>query len=93
VLCGGEHLVQLVQACVQPEELAAALGEQVLAEDVPAVHLEHQPTQVTQLVFAEAHEGTALSTDHPGRREWMPRGVRLRRAAEAPEQSHLPGPV
>src|SRR5438067_533496 len=45
---GGEHLVELVEPRVDPEQLVAAFGEQVLAEAVTPVHLEHQAAEIAE---------------------------------------------
>ena len=45
----------------EPDQLGAALEQQVLAEAVAAVHLERETTQVAELLLSQAEERTALA--------------------------------
>jgi hypothetical protein len=52
-----------VQPRVEAEQLVAALGEQVLPEACPPVHLEHQPAEVAQPVSRAALDDSALAAE------------------------------
>ena len=86
---GREHLGELVQKGVEPEQLVAPVGEEILAKGVAAVHLEHQAAEVAELLLARPQELPALAADDAGR--WK-RATRLgvRRAAEAAPKAHRP---
>jgi hypothetical protein len=43
-----------VNARFEPDQLGAAIEQQVLPEAVAPVHLQREPAQVTQLLFAQA---------------------------------------
>ena len=86
----GEHLVELVQPGVQAEQLVAALGEEVLAEAVLPVHLEHQPAEIAQPLVARALDGAPFAADHARRRQCTARRGGMRGSAEAVEQGHAP---
>ena len=83
-----KHLVELVQPRVQAEELVAALGEQVLAEAVLPVHLEHQAAEIAQPLVAGALDGAPFAADHARRRQCTARRGGMRGSAEAVEQGH-----
>ena len=83
----GQHVVELVQSRVQAEQLVAAFGEQVLSKPVAPVHLEHQPAEVAELLFARSGEQPPLATDDTRGRERSP-GRLGGGPAEAVEQGH-----
>ena len=77
-----------MQAGVEAEELVAAVGEEILAEGVAPVHLEHQPAEIAQLVLALPLDDPALAANDAGRRQSAARrGLGAGRAAE---QGHGP---
>src|SRR5262249_29610 len=61
---GGEHLVELPEAGVEPEQLVAALRQQVLAEAVAAIHLQDQAAEVAEPLLAHLDDVAALPSDH-----------------------------
>ena len=87
---GCEHLVELVEAGVEPEQLVATLGEEILAERVAPVHLEHQAAQVPKLLVTRALDDAPLAADHARGRQRPPGRLCPRGAAEAAQESHRP---
>lgn len=83
---GGEHLVHLPEAAIEREQVGAALGEEVLAKAVTAVHLQNQAAEVAQLLLTEAKQGAPLPADHAGRGKRPPRGRRRLVLSEPVEQ-------
>ena len=53
---------------LEPDQLGAALEQQVLAEPVAAVHLEREPAEVAQLLLAKPQERAALTSELARRR-------------------------
>ena len=60
---GAEQDVELVDARFEPDQLGAALEQQVLAEAVAPVHLEREPAEVAQLLLAQPQERAALAPE------------------------------
>jgi hypothetical protein len=56
----GEQRVQLLEAFVEGDELVAALDDQILAKLVAAEHLQHQPAEVAQALFANPQQRASL---------------------------------
>jgi hypothetical protein len=77
---GEQELVNLAQALFERDDLGRLLVNQVLAEPVLAVHLEHEATDVADLLLAKAEQAAALAAKVPGRRERPPPRRTLRRA-------------
>ena len=63
-----EDLVDLGQAGVDPHELGAGLGEEVFAEAAAAVELDEEPTEVAELLVADAEERPVLPAEQSGMR-------------------------
>ncbi len=91
--------VELRQALLEPDELGATVDEQVLAELVAAVHLEHETAEVAQASFAQLEERAALAAhlargrqrapDRAGRGRGRRRGrLAVGVAAEARQARH-----
>jgi hypothetical protein len=57
-----------VQPLLQPDQVDAAADEEILAELVAAVHLEHQAAQVAESLLACAQERTPLPPQLAGLR-------------------------
>src|SRR5581483_1198165 len=74
-----EQRVELGEALLELAELDAAVDEQVLAELVSAVHLEHQPAEVAQPLLAHREEAPPLAPELRDRREGPADGARRRR--------------
>jgi hypothetical protein len=62
-----EHRVELVQAGFEPDDLLAVLEQQVFAQLVPPVHLEHQPAQIPNQLLPGADDRTALPAERARR--------------------------
>ena len=62
----GEQVIDLAQAILDRDHLETPLLEQILAEPVAAVHLEHQPAQVADALVAGARERTSLAAQRTG---------------------------
>ena len=65
---GAEEHVELVDPRLEPDQLGAALEQQVLAEAVAPVHLEREAAQVAELLLAQPQEGAALAPQLARRR-------------------------
>src|SRR6185295_16981420 len=69
---GGEQGVELGQPLLELLELDAPVDEQVLPELVTPVHLEHEPTEVPQLLLPDDEEQPPLAAELAGRRQRAP---------------------
>jgi hypothetical protein len=67
--------LEVGDAGVDPDDLCRSLGEQVIPEAPAPVHLDEQPAEVAQHVFARLEEGAALTAKHarvrPSQRETL----------------------
>ena len=98
-----EQLVDLEQTILDRDDLGGLLVDEVLAEPVLAVHLEHEPSEVPDALLAVAEEHSPLAAERArGRKRAAPRtrrrlGVRLvvgrTCAAESFEQRRHPARV
>ena len=68
-----EQRVEFLQTLVEREQLVAAVDQEVLAELVAPVHLEHQSAKVTQPLFAGAQQRASLAPQQAGMRKGPPR--------------------
>jgi hypothetical protein len=73
---GLEQGVDLTEAVLDRDYFQALLDEQILAETVTAVHLEHEAAEIADALLAGAHEGTALAAQRTGggQSAWPGRG-------------------
>src|SRR6185503_11122414 len=75
-----EHRVQLVNPGFEPDQVGAALEQEILAELVAPVHLEREPTEVAQLLLTQPHQRPALAAEIArGRSGTSPSRCRRRR--------------
>ena len=65
-----EQGVELVDPGLEPDQLGAALEQEVSAELIAPVHLEREPAEVAQLLLAQAHQGAALAAQVARRGHW-----------------------
>ena len=72
----GEQGVELGEALFELHQFDASVDEQVLAELIAAVHLEHQPAEVAEAVLTGGEEQTTLTPELARRRERAPDGTR-----------------
>ena len=63
-----EQRVELVDARLEPDQVGAALEQQVLAEAVAPVHLEREPAEIAQLLLTQAQERAPLAPELAGGR-------------------------
>ena len=81
-LRGAEEDVELVDARLEPDQLGAALEQQVLAEAVAPVHLQREPAQVAELLLAQAQERAAVAAGSAAARLGVRRRLRLAAARD-----------
>src|SRR5204862_4657269 len=58
-----EQRVELLEAVVECNELVAPLDQQVLAELVASVHLQHQPAEIAQALLANTPQRAPLAAE------------------------------
>jgi len=63
-----EQRGQLVDSCLEPDQLRAPLQEEILAKAVAAVHLEREAPEIAEPLLAHPHQRAPLSTQLAGRR-------------------------
>jgi hypothetical protein len=71
-----------VDARFEPDQLGAALQQQVFPEAVAPVHLQREPAEIAQLLLAEAEERATLAPEL-GRRRGRPPSPRWSRSDAA----------
>ncbi len=57
---GREERLNLLQALVECSQLLAAIDEEILAELIPAKHLQHQAAEIAEPLFAQLQQDPAL---------------------------------
>ena len=84
-----EQRVDLLDACLDRDELGAALDDEPRVEPVALVHLERKPAEVAQSLFAHLEQRLALALELTRRRNDVPgRGRRRSRAYRRRMLSH-----
>ena len=61
-----KELLDLAEACVDPDDDRGALLEEVVAKAAAAVHLDEQPAEIAQRVLARLQQSPALAAQHSG---------------------------
>ena len=70
-----EERVDLLHACLDRDELGAALDDEPGVEPVALVHLEREPAEVAQSLFAHLEERLALALELARRRDDVRRWI------------------
>jgi hypothetical protein len=85
---GRQKDVELSEPVIESDELCAAVDEQVLAELVPPVHLEHQAAKVAEPLLAQSQQRASVSAELArwGQRAPGRLARRLRRGSLAPQE-------
>lgn len=73
-----EELIDLEQAILGRDDVRRLLVDEILAEPILAIHLEHEPAEVSDPVFAVAEEQASLAAERAGRRQRTASGRRRR---------------
>jgi hypothetical protein len=64
---GDQERVEVGEPLFDGDELSAAVDEEVLAELIAPVHLEHEAAEVAQARFAQLEQGAAFAAELAGR--------------------------
>ena len=81
---GRKERLELLQPLVECGQLLAALDQEILAELIPAKHLQHEPAEIAQPLFAQLQEDPTLPAKLPGMGEWAARRCRRRNTGQVP---------